>query len=31
VIAAYRATLNTISNDFDEQRAAAALLTAGLL
>jgi len=31
VIAAYRATLNTISNDFDEQRAAAALLTAGVL
>ena len=31
VIAAYRATLNTISNDFDQQRAAAALLTAGVL
>jgi hypothetical protein len=31
VIAAYRATLNTITSDFDEQRAAAALLAAGVL
>jgi hypothetical protein len=31
VIAAYRATLNTIESDFERQRATAALLTAGLL
>lgn len=31
VVAAYRATLNTIEGDFERQRAAAALLTAGLL
>jgi hypothetical protein len=31
VVAAYRATLNTIESDFEQQRAAAALLTAGLL